>query len=295
MGDRQNNLKGLRIEAAKSLIRAYPFSRGKDRVYLILRSLLRLPSLVTTDITENVKLNLDLDDFLQRWTFCHNLEDETDYFWMSRFLREGDSFIDVGANIGIVSIIAARIVGEAGCVYAIEALPQTREALEKNIDLNKIQNIKVVAAALLDEDRTVEIFASNDGNIGGSSISAVGDKAIGISVSGRSLNSLQDEGIITKCDVMKMDIEGAEMLALRGMSNLFSTGKPRGVMIEISETLLKQFDTQPEEILSFFEDLGYEWYSTSRKGFTKFCRSELRSFNNLWAIQPNVLTKELKA
>jgi FkbM family methyltransferase len=275
-----------RAKIARQLIQSYNLPRGKDRLYLTLRSLLRVPRFVTADISESVRLNLDLDDYLQRWVFCHKIDEDLDYNLVGKILRAGEHFVDVGANIGIVSLIASKAVGKTGVVYAVEALPETRAHLQKNLEINKADNVCVLPFALLDENREVEFFSSTDGNIGGSSLSSDGHKSSGTKVQGRSFDSLISDGTIKECDVLKMDIEGAEILALKGMSKLFAGEKPRAVMIEVSDELLNQFGAKPDDVTGFFVEHGYSWYVAERGGFKRLRDLEVHGFNNLWAILP---------
>lgn len=281
-----------RARLARRVIQNFSFSRGKDRLYLILRSLLQIPQNLTIDIAPAVNLNIDLEDYLQRWIFCHYLADEPDYFLIDKILREGEHFIDVGANIGIVTLIASRAVGKSGRVYAVEASPSTRNLLEQNIALNKSENIQIVPFALLDENREVEFYNSTDGNIGGSSLSAHGQKAEAVVVEGKTLDSLFADGTIEKCDIMKIDIEGAEILALQGMKEMFARNKPRAVMIEIADEHLAQFLAKPDDIIKFFTNHGYIWHQAYRAGFKQIKNLDIKGYNNLWAILPNKIEEK---
>jgi FkbM family methyltransferase len=277
----------IRAKLARTIIQNFDLPRGKDRLYLTLRSILRIPQKMTVDLTPTVKLNVNLDDYLQRWIFCHRLKDEPDYFYIGKILKQGEHFLDIGANIGIVSLIASRSVGDLGKVYAVEALPTTRKLLEENIALNDARNIKVIPFALLDKTGEVKFYGSTDGNIGGSSLSAQGQKGKPVIVEGKTLDSLLTDGTIEKCDVMKMDIEGAEILALRGMKNLFANHKPRAVMIEVADEHLAQFSANPADIIEFFSNHGYFWYEALPEGFKQVQNLDLKGYNNLWAILPN--------
>ena len=277
----------IRAKLARTIIQSFDLKRGKDRLYLTLRSIFQIPQKLTIDLTPTVKLNVNLDDYLQRWIFCHRLQDEPDYYYIGKILKKGEHFLDIGANIGIVSLIASRAVGDSGKVYSVEALPTTRQLLEENIALNDAKNIKVVPFALLDKSGEVEFFGAIDGNIGGSSLSAQGQKGKPVIVEGKTLDSLLADGTIEKCDVMKMDIEGAEILALRGMSNLFAKNKPRAVMIEVADEHLAQFSAKPADIIEFFSNHGYLWYEALPEGFKQVQNLDLTGYNNLWAILPN--------
>jgi len=79
------------------------------------------------------------------------LYDYREVRFLYEHLREGDVFLDVGANIGFYSLVASRWVGFSGKMIAIEALPYNCDGLRKNIDLNDICNIQVVNAGVADE------------------------------------------------------------------------------------------------------------------------------------------------
>lgn len=276
-----------RSKLVRFIVRSFNFSRGKDRLFIILRSVLRIPRNVTIEFIPGTVINLDLNDYLQRWIYCHHLTDDFDYFMLGKVLQKGEHFVDIGANIGITSLIASRAVGEAGMVYSVEALPGTRRELNRNVAANGLGNVKVIPCAILDEDKDVEFFASTDGNIGGSSISNAGEKAPPIVVEGHKFDSLIENKTIEKCDVLKMDIEGAEVLALKGMKELFLNNKPRAVMIEVSHKLLGQFGAKPSEIIEFFLKHHYLWYTATANGFKPSGQLEIGDFANLWAIIPN--------
>ena len=98
------------------------------------------------------------------------------------------------------------------------------------------------------------------------SLSAIGDKGEPVRVSARTLDSLISDGTVAGCDVLKIDIEGAEPLALRGMGKLFAEHPPRAVLIEISESLLANFNVTPTQVIEFFTQQGYIWHRATAQG-----------------------------
>lgn len=293
MQNTQPKFYPLRARIARQIIQLWSFSRGRDRTYLVLRSALRIPRKVTVDITPSVNINLDLDDYLQRWIFCHRLEDEPDYSLLEKILHKGDYFLDIGANIGITSLLASGRIGSEGRVYAVEALPATQKLLAENLALNEASNIQIVPFALLDKNTKVEFYGSTNGNIGGSSLSEQGQKADAVTVQGKTLDSLLLDGTIKRCDVMKIDIEGAEFLALQGMREFFTRSKPRVIMIEVYEMLLAQFSAKPSDIINFFANHGYVWYRASRNGLELLENLDIKGNNDLWAVLPDSIDRGL--
>ncbi|MEE4237107.1 MAG: FkbM family methyltransferase [Anderseniella sp.] len=131
-------------------------------------------------------------------------------------LRLGDTFIDAGANIGVYSVLAARLVGPHGKVFSVEMMPDTVEHLEHNLALNGISNATVCRAALsnrIDQFITAEV---QPGKYGQATISPV--KADPTAIRSEVKTTTLDEVStgLRHVRFVKMDLEGAEALALQG-------------------------------------------------------------------------------
>lgn len=241
---------------------------------------------IDLDTNSSLRINCDLDEYIQWWIFCFGLRSEPDFEVMRSILRPNDHFVDVGANIGLFSMIASVEVGEKGAVYAVEALPGNRALLEGNLALNRLRNVQVIPVALTDSDGEINIFPSTNGNLGMASLSASGAKAEPIRVPARTLDSLVADGTVAGCDVLKMDIEGAEELALRGMKGVFAERPPRAVLIEVSESLLAHFSSTPKQVIDFFIKRGYVLRRATFKGLEPLSSLEVHGHQNVWALLP---------
>lgn len=184
-------------------------------------------------------INEDLEMFL-------DLQTEKDY-WLGTYEPELQQTIellvkpeqvvyDIGANIGFVTLMFARQTGEMGHVYAFEALPENVIRLRQNVDLNGyLERVTVVNAAVQDRAGEAEFLMGPSGAMGKVKGSAGRDtieyleyiKVKAISIDG----FIENSGNLLP-DIVKMDIEGGEILALPGMSNLLQTRHPL-VMIEL--------------------------------------------------------------
>ena len=140
---------------------------------------------------------------------------------MSARLRPGDVFIDAGANIGVYTVLGARLVGPSGLVISIEMMPDTAQRLHSHIELNGLQNVVVVRAALSDEAGLTVKATVQQGKYGQATISSdaprygVGEE---IEVVTTTLDSIARD--VKRPRMMKIDIEGAEFLALKGAPEL---------------------------------------------------------------------------
>lgn len=187
------------------------------------------------------------------------------------FLKKGSVFMDIGANIGLMSTIASKIVGEKGRVYAVEANPKTIEVLRHNCAINLCENIEILPIALASEKGSAILYENWNVNRGGASLISQGDEH-GITVSQERLDDLFSPD--SPVHLVKIDVEGFELEVLKGGVAWFKTQQPVFI-IEVSTQRSNQEGATPESIMSFVAELGnYSFYK--QKG-TKERRGKLVS------------------
>jgi FkbM family methyltransferase len=170
-------------------------------------------------------------------------------------LRPGGVLFDVGANVGFFSVLAARLVGPAGRVYAFEPLPENVAALRRNVELNALANVAVRTEAVADRsgeallERREERAAAR--LIAERESSPVTDV---MTVRTAALDDLVFGGGLPCPDVIKLDVEGAEVRALNGMRRLLDEERPvvicetHGTWDSVCERLaLARYDVEPLE------------------------------------------------
>lgn len=138
---------------------------------------------------------------------------------ISRVVRLGSVFWDVGAHVGLYSLLASKLVGP-GMVFAFEPAPRNLSYLRRHLALNRVENVEVLALAVSDRNGRARFQVEASGFVG-----HLSDQA-GITVSTATLDHLVDEGRVLPPDCVKMDIEGAELLALRGAAQTFQRFHP---------------------------------------------------------------------
>jgi FkbM family methyltransferase len=133
--------------------------------------------------------------------------------FLDQRFRPGDTFVDAGANIGFFSIFAARKVGQSGKVIAVEMMPDTAAILRRHVALNGLDNVAVVEAALSDRaGEQVEAFVT-PGHYGQATIIGDGRYGAPVTVKARTIDDVVGAQQVA---VIKLDLEGAESLALAG-------------------------------------------------------------------------------
>ncbi len=188
--------------------------------------------------------------------------------WIRNHVQEGEVFYDIGANIGLYTILAGCRIGPQGMVYAFEPHVGNVQSLLGNIALNDLsQRTKVLSCALHEQEGFFDFnyYAADPGT----SMSQLNDArdsndqlfqpAYAEYKYAVTLDKLVNEGSIRPADHIKIDVDGNELLILRGMRGLLSSARPpRTLQVEINAR-------HKDELYRLMSDLGY---SLSEKHFT---------------------------
>jgi FkbM family methyltransferase len=173
-------------------------------------------------------------------------------------LREGDVFIDVGANIGYFSLLASKSVGLAGQVLAFEPDPQTRQMLSTNVEINHKHNIIVNEQALSDCLGEVSFYQAPREHSGLSSMRRLESAAGATIVQAGPLEAFFPH--ITGVRLVKIDVEGAESLVLHGMQALLRRDHP-DLIVEITDHFLREMGSSSESLREDLAELGYRLFT----------------------------------
>ena len=180
--------------------------------------------------------------------------------WLSGVLRPGMTFVDIGANIGLYSLVAARLVGTGGTVIAFEPSPRERRSLAGNLERNAIASVAVRADALgASEGRAVLHVAdeahAGQNTLGGTiypGVSIVGEVEVRVTTLDAALAR---EGV-ERCDVVKLDVEGAEALVLAGAGEVLAGHRPL-VLLELQEASLAAMGSGAAEVVGRLRSADY--------------------------------------
>jgi len=138
---------------------------------------------------------------------------------VAREVQPHTVFYDLGAHVGFYSLLASQLVGN-GRVFAFEPVPNNVSYLKRHLALNQVENVEVLELAVSDENSFAQFELEETSFMG--QLSSKG----GLSVRTATLDSLINEGMILPPDYIKMDIEGTELLALRGAKESIQRYRP---------------------------------------------------------------------
>lgn len=189
----------------------------------------------------------------------HGTYSKNDITIMCELLREGDYFIDMGANIGWHTLLGSRIVGDLGKVFSFEPLLENYNILNLNISDNNMNNCISNHLAITDKEGTSSFYTS-EFNSGDNILThnivdthKLSDRVICTSFDRYIIDNFID---MSKIKLIKMDIQGSEASALDGMKRFIKDYKP-AIIIEYAPIHLKMCGASPFDILSFIDRNNY--------------------------------------
>lgn len=225
------------------------------------------------------------------------------------FLKPGDVFVDVGAHLGWFSVIASRIVGDKGKVFAFEPNHKSYNLLKRNLAENKCANVVAENVAVSDNTGECSVYTLGDLWFGSSLIDPRKDPEFFITP---NLSDFDDKTIYEskvrktsldayfgnqRVDFVKTDTEGHDGRVWVGMQNLIQNNPQIIIYMEFAPTLLRKFGTEPEKLLNDIQKLRFNIFMTDGYNIKPFERISNFSGNLFFTrrdIYENVLSIKAK-
>jgi len=176
---------------------------------------------------------------------------------VKRTIKEGNVVVDIGANIGYFTLIFAKLVGKNGSVFAFEPELNNFNILKKNIEINNYANVKLVKKAISDKTKIMRLFL-NDSNKGSHTLGKQKNNKQSTEIESVRLDDFFD--INNKIDFIKIDIEGAEIDAINGMSKILQNNKDLKILIEYNPLMLKGFGITSQKFFTTLRELNFNIY-----------------------------------
>jgi FkbM family methyltransferase len=267
-------------------------SLGLDTLYLrMLR--LREPRVLSDgekkpsilEYADGFRMKLDYKDkydfyYLSQWKESNGSYEVKTSTYLKKILKHGDSFIDGGANAGYYSMFASELIGQEGRVYAFEPAPIPFKKMKKNIQINRLHNIKLYKMGIGDTDKEAD-FNLSDRDSSGSSFLSLSGLSNTIKVKIFRLDTLFPDGI-KSLKAIKLDLEGYENEAIIGAKNLIRKSKPT-IIFEFNYRTLFDKDRHYNEVFDSLQKLGYSKFIESETG------NSVERYSDLSHLYTNVI------
>lgn len=185
--------------------------------------------------------------------------------FLDTYLRPGMTYFDVGAHFGQYVLVAAKRVGRAGSVHAFEPTSETYLQLEANLRLNSFPWVVANRNAVFDQVGEMELNVCLNGKAEFNSLTkpirpdqeVVGAERVPVI----TLDSYCHDKNIHKIDLLKIDVEGAELNVLRGAQGLLKDGKVTAIVCEFNERTAENMGYSTRELRMEFETLGFRLFA----------------------------------
>jgi FkbM family methyltransferase len=175
--------------------------------------------------------------------------------FISLKIKSGMTVLDIGADIGYYTLLFAKLVGSKGRVFSFEPIPKAKWYLDKNIEMNGLNNVRAFNFALFDKAGIAcleDPFTQSKINPSKKTLS---ENDIQVEMKVFDEWKLKEE--IDQIDWVKLDVEGAELNVLRGMKSALQSYHP-GILIEVHPQQLESFGFSSSAVIEFLSEFGYQ-------------------------------------
>jgi FkbM family methyltransferase len=201
-------------------------------------------------------------EFMQKYMYFRGFYEFRITSLIKKILRTGDTFIDIGANIGWYTLLGAKLVGKTGQVITFEPAHHIYKHLKRNIDINSFKNIFLEKIAISDREDTVLLHTISNENIGLGSIiqspTVLKQSLKTETVKTARLENYLKEKSIEKIRLIKIDVEGAEMKVLEGTREILKNKLCDYLIVEVSDERLRSTNSSSNELFALLRDNGYK-------------------------------------
>jgi FkbM family methyltransferase len=184
---------------------------------------------------------------------------------LGKLIRPGDTVVDAGANCGLYTLAAAHFAGPNGRVLAFEPGRLILPVLEKNVALNRLKHVQIFPLALAESPRRGQLFSHPHGASSFTLGHAPDEAPESVEIEVDTLDAVLARERLDRVDLIKMDVEGAEELILRGSEELFRRRRPT-VLFEINPTAIANLRLKRDGVWAILAPLGYSFHQFDASG-----------------------------
>jgi len=222
-----------------------------------------LETSVVVDWFARTQLRLHLGNDLSRQVYIAGCYEPNEFAFLDKLLQPGMNFFDAGAGEGLYTLFAARRVGDTGAVWGFEPSGREFDRLLENLRLNDVGNVHAFRIALADVDGQGELVVADAEHSGQNTLGAfaydVARELRKEPVPLRRVDHVVSEHDITRLDVLKMDVEGAELRLIEGAHETLSRFRPV-ILFEALDAALRHQGGGSEALCDALSALGYRLY-----------------------------------
>lgn len=241
------------------ILRTWPVRFGKVFLWRVIN---RLNSRLGVELVATAKWGgrflCSLRDLVQSRIYYTGVWEPSLTEFIRRRMGPGDVFVDIGANVGYFTVLAANLVGDEGRVIAIEASPRIHAKLRDNVRMNHLSNVITHNCAVSDVSGKAELFAAGETNVGHTSlIASEGGVSEGV-VEMQPIDRILTDDELHKAKMIKIDVEGFEGPVLQSLlSHADDLRDDVEIVVELAPAELARFGMSAEQVLADMSGAGF--------------------------------------
>ena len=233
---------------SQSLFKALPL-RPIKKLGRVISSFWPFP--VRVKLNTGREMYVDLRSAVGRGIFATGQFDKEVFAPLAEVLKPGDTFVDVGANVGYYSMRVLDLLGETGEIHAFEIDPRPIKCLKRTISRFKLESIHLHVLAVGEAEGSMSFDMRYDCGHSGLSL-----EKTGMDVQVRRIDDVINVAEDSRIKAIKIDVEGAELLVLRGSKELLRRERPF-LVVECDDDLQEPFGYDTRDVITFLEKLDY--------------------------------------
>lgn len=222
---------------------------------------------------DGIHFDLDIHECVQKGIFCFHYYEPEDVEAFRRYAKPGAVVFDVGANVGQYSLLASKLVGPGGRVYAFEPSPDVLVKLQHHLEINHADNVVLTRKAVADSNGTARFYPANENSNQGVGSLLPAEEYRGqirtndsIEVDVITLDGFCDEHGIDHIDLLKIDVEGYDLDVLKGAEKVLARSPDIVILAEVEPMNLVQRGLTHGDFVQYMAERGFNAYFANNRG-----------------------------
>jgi FkbM family methyltransferase len=217
--------------------------------------------------------------------------------FVERFLRPGMTVLDIGAHHGLYTLLCSKCVGRKGQVISFEASPRECRRLVKHVRINRCSNVRIEPHAVGSESGSADLYVVDGSCNWGNSLRApvVSESTFKIPVQVCPVDDVLLELGISRVDFIKLEVEGAELSALKGIARLLRGVARPAILVEVQDIRTQPWSYPARAIIEYLGRAGYRWFELDANGSLRPTSHDLEYYDANLVALPREREREFRS
>jgi FkbM family methyltransferase len=224
----------------------------------------------TVRLRNGMRIEVDPRDYIGRKIIAEGCFEPETFEFIQSYIQPGMIFLDIGANVGQYTLLGSQLVGPGGKVYAFEPHPILSSVLSRNVGLNECSNVLCEKLAVAEREGVQTLFHSPPNRFGETALVPYAEQTESTPVRTVSVDAYVRSNMIEQVDLIKIDVEGAELHVLEGATDLLTGSAGLTLILEFNDGAARRFGHWLADLASFLRARGFALYRLGADGLRPY-------------------------